>query len=80
MDYIKNLIKAQKYILIRVKQLEEELADQTSNKYYEKYLKLSEENLTLQEKVHKLEIEAAAANRELEQRNRVIFNLKGLES
>lgn len=73
MNHVKNLIKAHRHLLNRVKKLE---ADNLGNVYYEKYLKLSEENLNLKERIHKLELENSVANREIEKRDNIIRQLR----
>lgn len=73
MNHVKNLIKAHRHLLNLVKKLEE---DNLGNVYYEKYLKLSEENLNLKERIHKLELENSVANREIEKRDNIIRQLR----
>lgn len=73
MDYIVNLIKAQKHLLKRVK----ELSEIPHDFYYDKYLKLNKENLDLKEKISELESQIFTLNRELDKKNaeiRVLSN------
>lgn len=86
--YIKESLKLLKLLIVKVKQLKQEL--KASNEiatseetYYAKYNKLSLENLELKERVAKLELEVASTNHELEKRNKTISqlstsNLKGM--
>lgn len=88
MDYITYLIKANKALLNKVKQLQLEIknnkeAEIDESTYYIKYNKINAENLTLKEKIAKLELEVASTNHELEKRNKTIQqlnanNLKGM--
>lgn len=88
MDYITYLIKANKALLNKVKQLQSDIKNNKEfevdeNTYYVKYNKINAENLTLKEKIAKLELEVASTNHELEKRNKTIQalnanNLKGM--
>lgn len=88
MDYITYLIKANKALLNKVKQLQSEIkinkeSEVDENTYYVKYNKVNAENLFLKEKIAKLELEVASTNHELEKRNKTIqslnaSNLKGM--
>ena len=81
MDYIGHLIKANKALLKKVKQLQTELAENaesadSENIYYAKYNAANEENLNLKNQIAKLELEAYTKDRELEKRNATIIQLR----
>lgn len=81
MDYVGFLIKAQKALLKKVKQLQvenEELRSLESDEetYYAKYNKVNAENLQLKDQIAKLELESYSKDRELEKRNAIILDLK----
>lgn len=81
MDYIKNLIQANKALIKKVKQLKlenESLQNDKNdeNTYYEKFNRANSENLTLKNRIAELELEVYSKNRELEKRNTTILQLK----
>lgn len=80
MNYVEYLIKANKALLKKVKQLQQKLkeseeVEKDESTYYVKYNKLSVENLSLKERISKLELEIASTNHELEKRNKTISQL-----
>lgn len=80
MNYVEYLIKANKALLVKVKQLQQIIkdckeAENDESTYYAKYNKLNIENLNLKEKISKLELEIASTNHELEKRNKTITQL-----
>ena len=81
MDYIKNLIQANKALIKKVKQLKlenESLQNDKNdeNTYYEQFNRANSENLTLKNRIAELELEVYSKNRELEKRNTTILQLK----
>lgn len=81
MDYVGFLIKAQKALLKKVKQLQMENVELRSlesdeETYYAKYNKVNAENLQLKDQIAKLELESYSKDRELEKRNAIILDLK----
>lgn len=74
MDYITSLIQAQRKLLSLVKSLRDKT--DTESAYFNKCEKLEKENLLLQDKVAKLEIDRYNANKKIEQDNITILRLK----
>lgn len=84
MDYVNFLIKANKALLRKVKQLQSEMEDLKSSQgsedaYYEKFNRVNAENLLLKDQVAKLELENYSKDRELEKRNALILDLKSAQ-
>lgn len=73
MDYVGNLIKAQKHLIKKVRELQSVPQDF----YYEKYLKLNEENLALKEQISRLETQIYTLNREITKKS---AELRALQS
>jgi len=74
MDHITSLIQAQRKLLSLVRSLRDK-AD-TESIYFNKCEKLEKENLLLQDKIAKLEMDRYNANKKIEQDNITILRLK----
>ena len=76
MDYIGTLIKAHKALLKKVKNLQLDNIDSELMSLYKKVDQQKSEILFLRNKVADLELKLSTANRELEQRNSTILQLR----
>ncbi len=76
MDYIGTLIKAHKALLKKVKNLQLDDVDSELVSLYKKVDQQKSEILFLRDKIADLELKLSTANRELEQRNATILQLR----
>lgn len=78
MDYVELLIKANRALLKKCKSLQEntQFVESDCSQLVEKCDKLNEENLSMKEKIAKLELSLYALNKELEKKNATIISLK----
>lgn len=72
MDYIGNLIKAQKLLIAKIKEMSER---DSETYYYEKYETANSENLELKEKLANSEFKITQLEKELANKNLLIQQL-----
>ena len=72
MDYVGNLIKAQKALIAKIKEMSER---DSETYYYEKYEQANSDNLELKEKLATAEFKITQLEKELTSKNNLIQQL-----